>query len=110
MNPGPELDLMINARFMYQPTGVPLQYSTDIAAAFKLVNAINSHGFRLYWEDDCGWTAWFSFWDSDKTDMIYYTAVGDSAPHAICLAALETTISLKGTLMFNFNKFGQTNE
>lgn len=112
MNAGPELDALIASKVMgwttqkaksdgmefdqwLEPASVgfvvqyrPPNYSTDIAAAWEVVeklqarflrvdvSAINSDGFTV------------KIWVSEYADHIY--AMGDTAPLAICLAALKS--------------------
>jgi hypothetical protein len=100
MTPGLELDALIAEKVMglsvskeiirdgsgarYYPE--LLHYSTDIAAAWEVVEKMGTlprkdmqrGGFQVNY-DDHGWTA--SFWRE--------YAFGESAPHAICLAALK---------------------
>ncbi len=61
-------------------------YSTDIAAAWEVVEKFQAEDFDVRvgfcrWRDDgrVGWLAWVG-----KAD-----ALADTAPHAICLAALK---------------------
>ncbi len=55
-------------------------YSTEIAAAWEVVEKLRSPVFVLEWEPD-RWLASFCGEDEDAT--------ADTAPHAICLAALK---------------------
>lgn len=80
-----------------RPGGIP-QYSTDIAAAWVVVehlkNSLNGNEwtgeFNLFF-NGCEYECWWSF--SRKTEEgLYETSkeagVAETAPHAICLAAL----------------------
>lgn len=65
------------------------KYSTDIAAAWQVVEKLGSEKFmfdlkRRY--SICGWG-----WDAEFADYNWkeYEADGVTAPHAICLAALK---------------------
>jgi hypothetical protein len=86
MKPGKELDLLVAEKVMgfvgdYHPDVVPVyppQYSTDIAAAWQIVEKINMYfklekGSNLYQAEfgKCDWVA------------------STSAPYAICVAALQ---------------------
>jgi hypothetical protein len=106
MRPGKELDALVAETF-----GLPLaDYSTDISAALAVVEKICATNkwprFNLYYGvgDDgppwcCrdypepGWSATFQFWrpnEEGEEELHYITEIEDSAPHAICLAALRT--------------------
>lgn len=56
-------------------------YSTDIAAAWGVVEKLRERGFGFSLND--GWIAWFLAGRSD------WHADAETAPHAICLAALK---------------------
>lgn len=67
-------------------------YSTDIAAAWLIVEE-RPQGWSLYTlcdiqQDDEAWQC--DLWRKSKTgEFEYVSAIGSSAPHAICLAALN---------------------
>lgn len=83
MKPGPELDQLIAEKVMGMKTVAP-PYSTDIAAAWEVVDAIRyKHGgglLELYRNGDDTWAARF---DEDAR-----LTTCDTPAHAICLAAL----------------------
>lgn len=55
--------------------------STDIAAAWQVVGKLRERGFGFSLND--AWIAWFLAAPNE------YQASADTAPHAICLAALR---------------------
>lgn len=61
------------------------QPSTDIAAAWELVNRLISKGeiFRI--------SKWGTDWEAEFAP---YSGIGESAPHAICVAALKAVNAL----------------
>ena len=62
------------------------RYSTDIAAAWEVVEkVIYPHGWYLVPMPETDGKGWGVF----RGDDWYEVAIGDSAPHAICLAALK---------------------
>lgn len=70
-------------------------YSTDIAAAWLVVEAMRGRGLHLQMNDTLSaYRARFFTvestrdWDRESTDGAYYE-FADTAPHAICLAALK---------------------
>lgn len=65
------------------------QYSTDIAAAWEVVHIVGTRkqSFTLYGYFSEGFVCNFSSRDEDES-AVY--AEGETAPHAICLAALES--------------------
>lgn len=73
--------------------GVP-KYSTDIAAAWEVVNEMDRRKFVLRLEaaayDGNSWTALFGFKSVDDDDFIYRanSSRTETAPLAICNAAL----------------------
>ena len=75
---------------------IPKPYSTFIAAAWEVVEKLRSmkqygHGFRVEWTDSELWVAgWVVVGDrgQDELSMVNY-AEGDTAPLAICRAALK---------------------
>lgn len=93
MNPGRELDALIAEKVMRldlleedaHENWIPIApepYSTDIAAAWKVLTTVPCHGWTLHseWAQEPHCT--FYNWDSENTHK------GQSIPHAICLAAL----------------------
>ena len=102
MNPGHELDALIAEKVMgiprqwseaastWRPEALP-RYSTDIAAAFEVAAKLEEQEFALQlWHseknDIPGWYAHFTgkYWISSG----YEGEKGETAAHAICLAAL----------------------
>lgn len=69
------------------------EYSTDIAAAWEVVEKLRSPSkmfFEIRFEDKC-WSAQF-YTAKASVELVrrwYGTGLLDSAPHAICLAALK---------------------
>lgn len=70
------------------------RYSEDIAAAWVVVSKLPCAHLAVEWRDGRGWEAWFAIWDSVKQDADVYEGLGDTAPHAICLAALKAVGAL----------------
>lgn len=69
------------------------KYSSDISAAWAIVEKVESHTFTLTAEEDKlpMWGAAFGFWNSEKQDFDLIESLADSAPLAICLAALKVS-------------------
>lgn len=109
MKPGRELDALVAEKVMGDyisdregepgswrgPDFTPLpQYSTDISAAWEVVEKIINHSDYVCWELSSEWKG-----DGAKSDYPFYarfclgngdkTAGADTAPHAICIAALK---------------------
>jgi hypothetical protein len=106
MNPGRDLDALVAEKVMgfrwarplkfthegIEQTGVAMtedatyvlpHYSTDIAAAWQAVEKLLAQGFGVEILSDQGqWSV--QFWNLGRQ-----TEYGDSAQHAICLAALK---------------------
>lgn len=104
MNPGRELDALIAEKVMgleivhlgepskpfvknFTGTSEPTEYSTDIAAAWEVVERLkdseHAFGFELTQDQGelCEWLAYFG--------EGRFKAESETAPHAICLAALK---------------------
>lgn len=66
-------------------------YSTDISDAWAVVEKVESHMFTLTAEEDKlpMWGAAFGFWNTEKQDFDLIESLADTAPLAICLAALK---------------------
>ncbi len=71
----------------WDPDAVP-DYSTDIRAAFEVVEKLRSMGHSVNIESDDGYEVSFAGCDEAGFDTIDY-GFADTAPHAICLAALK---------------------
>ncbi len=88
MKPGRELDSLVAAKVM----GIehPAPYSTSIEAAWEVVEKLkaNGEGIRLIYHYG-HWNVLFEHED------YCYNSPAESAPHAICLAALKT-MGIKG--------------
>ena len=72
-----------------EPVWLPKPYSTDISAAWEVVEKMRADKLSItltgYWEGSTGkW--WVNVLDNVETVATVRT---DTAPHAICLAALE---------------------
>lgn len=101
MNPGRELDALIESKVMGpKPTGclcghgewcracssMPLMYSTSIEAAWQVVERFQGKGWFVKVHNCERQDQWFAL----ITDpMNEWTALAPTAPHAICLAALR---------------------
>jgi len=89
MKPGRELDALVAEYVMNWPTMHPLSrlrplYSTDIAAAWAVLEKLRSLGFNVELQGDAdGWECLFL----DYPEI--GRCEGDTAPFIICLAALE---------------------
>jgi len=90
---GHDLDVLVSAVF-----GLAQHpYSSDIAAAWKLIASLERQGLRLMLDRRGSqggvlvskWHAAFS--DDATTD--YFTADAITAPHAICRAALKAAVA-----------------
>ncbi len=95
MNPGRQLDARIATAFdLWYPgdkSGCPA-YSTEIAAAWQVVEKLKSQLWMLSLHDHGGgqWFAGFAEHDGRyMTNREAACRIADSAPLAICLAALE---------------------
>ena len=97
MKPGPELDALVAEKVMglgndwclhvgvHPPCGspCPIDYSTDIAAAWQVVEKIGNASLVNH----ASGGAWHVEFELKGGSLPYDT--GDTAPHAICLAALK---------------------
>jgi len=90
MDAGPELDAAIAEKIMgigRHPSNVDNpypKYSTNIEAAWEVVEEIAKQGFMVQIQYRKG--AWIRIFHQSSTKAI---ATADTAPHAICLAALK---------------------
>ena len=94
MKAGPEMDKMIAGKVMgfvcYRKIGCelcePKPYSTDIAAAWEVVEKLRQDGHWMTLEDD-------DIWDCCFTRKVGKIKIGfaeaDTVPLSICLAALK---------------------
>lgn len=67
-------------------------YSTDIVAAWMVVEKIKESSFSLYRLDDSHWECEVDSNDGSfllTSPSVNVFATGNTAPHAICLAALK---------------------
>jgi len=115
MNAGRELDALIAEKVMgwhnneanpsqpgmwgindYREDGTPVlmpdfpAYSEDIAAAWEVVEKIKRNGFKLQFDYD----TWIAYWSHEdflcgSEEALEPFGRADTAPHAICLAALK---------------------
>lgn len=106
MKPGRELDALVaekvmgwrwftdefNPRPVLVPPGMPRQsalpsFSTDIAAAWEVVERLRGMEPELSWNDEA--RCWIvGFWKGPSAPSTIHGS-SDSAPNAICLAALK---------------------
>ena len=125
MKAGPGLDALVDSKIMgfehmtfertpgqepYPPTRIGFKrvppYSTDIAAAWEVVNKLITDGVRLreggqlhrqdFAVQFCGYDderVWFAGWDGHSFTY------GTTAPEAICLAALAALTQDRGALI-----------
>ena len=64
------------------------EYSTDISAAWEVVDKIkNDYSLDLYTDGDDK-IIWYCYLENEDKD-VWVREKADNAPHAICLAALE---------------------
>lgn len=103
MKPGRELDLLIANKVMgWKCTMIHSQYgdrepechhcprySTGIAEAWLVVEKVSGCEFSLSYSDGLMAPYWRAEFFIDSGDGGWACAGGESAPHAICLAALE---------------------
>jgi hypothetical protein len=120
MNPGRDLDELVATKIMgwerpqfgdFGDVGIaviesrgedpydPPPYSTDIAVAWQVIEKIGlswrGFQFGLFWKSpyvdqrDEHWHAGWFEWDCEGPEE-RASAIAVTAPHAICLAALET--------------------
>jgi hypothetical protein len=84
MKPGPELDALVDEKVMGRGAiKIPSDYSTNIAVAWQLVTKLHTNDykhFELAGSDPSRWECYYS----------EGYGVGESASHAICLAALNS--------------------
>lgn len=90
LEPGTHLDKLVFTSVMGLTMSHVLEiprYSTDIAAAFEIVNKLFDDDFTVTIECCVKWRCeiMHETWDFDWK----IKTVADSAPHAICLAALK---------------------
>ena len=65
-------------------------YSTDIAAAWEVVEKLGAASFHLQKHPSAeGWEASFGIGFSGDERFAYFRAIAPTAPHAICLVALK---------------------
>jgi len=98
LRPGRELDALVAERVTKlswhpdYPGDLPY-YSTDISAAWEVIEQVykDGHGWMLVGPnfDDTKWHAYESTGCADPDYGDWYELDGDTAPHAICLAALK---------------------
>lgn len=95
MNPGRPLDRLIAEKIMEYPSHEKhhedllcfckyhdaKRYSTEIAAAWELVEKLDLFSFTTLSKNERGWLITWN----DESYMVY----GDTASHAICLAAIK---------------------
>lgn len=94
MNPGPELDRLVNTKVMRYPHGaqcmigaVTFTPSTNIAHAWEVVEKLKTtHSIDIwtYEGEEPGYQVDITGWD-----IPYISEHAPTAPHAICLAALK---------------------
>ncbi len=67
------------------------KFSSDIEAAWEIVEVLECVQFTLNWRQNWEWEAHFAILDPKTQDPDIYEGTGESAPLAICLCALKTT-------------------
>lgn len=74
----------------YGPLGGPRHYSTDISAAWEVIEKVQARalGWTLVCPTNYRWVAYQRTGCADP-DFGDWWEFGDTAPHAICLAALK---------------------
>ena len=110
---GLEIDSLVQSFVMsgMPPVGYDIirdyipKFSEDISAAWEVVEKIKDWGEgwcpQIYWDDNDGlepgeWVAEFNKYWKAENDYRHFEAVADTAPLAICRAALLTTIKEEG--------------
>lgn len=86
MNPGRKLDEFIADKLKSHE---PIPYSTDVHAAMKLLEKLGYSDWQLYVEKGQQPTCTIYVRDTRNEDAQDYTALGNSVPHAICMACIE---------------------
>lgn len=94
----PEGDLEIDFYWLWAPPGLSPEthwralpkYSSDIAAAFQVVERVKELGFEVFEvHNHCPDAPWCALFCSEKiNEANLYEGQGDTAPEAICRAAL----------------------
>jgi hypothetical protein len=86
MSVGREMDVTVGYHVMdlHAPPEIYPDYSTDIAAAWEVVNKSSSFMVTMQ-DEDLGYTKWYCEY---ATETGYFEAEADTAPLAICRAAL----------------------
>jgi hypothetical protein len=90
--PGKYLEINRERGYGNQPytTYIPVpNYSTDISAAFEVLEKVPCHAYEIYQEWAQSPRCILFEWNSIKQEMTKIESSGKSAPHAICLAALK---------------------
>ncbi len=68
-------------------------YSTDIAAAWEVMEAMRKNGVLSEYDSRFGYR--FVFWDYTKNPQRPFEATAETAPLAICRAALLAMMEIK---------------
>lgn len=110
MNPGRELDALVAEKVMGwtrtehlglkrtvwnipAPSYIewaddPPPFSTDIAAAWEVVERLRAnYSFQISADSSSDWECYL---ENEDLDISHVSARSETAPHAICLAALKT--------------------
>ena len=99
MKAGRELDVLIAEKVLglkrsgdlFARAEWPKHYSTDIAAAWEVVEKLGRHSLRLYapCDEAPSWMASFCVYGYRPFQDQTWKGYADTAPHAISLAALK---------------------
>jgi hypothetical protein len=90
MNPGKEMDSAVDEYVLNERgPGPHPAYSSDLAAAWKVVDAVIADGYRLQLSGAKTWQARFYKSVAKTLETRAFERSGASPAEAICLAALE---------------------
>ena len=92
MEAGRELDALVEEKLMKAPFAGDYQqhYSTDIAAAWEVLEKMQDNGW--FWNIDYDYgelVAGFGKGRDSEGDLSWHYEQAETTPHAICLAALK---------------------
>lgn len=89
MNAGKEMDAAVAEYVFNQRSGSAPAYSTDIAEAWKVVDAVVADGYRLQLSGGKTWQARFYKSVAKTLETRAFERSGTTPAEAICLVALE---------------------
>lgn len=90
MKPGRELDILVQEEVLQEERDRCFHPSINMGDAWRVVEHIQKEGWTFFVKGDSdGWFANFT------KSNIYYLEKGDTAPHAICIAALLAVMEVE---------------